>query len=195
MKGAATGMRGAMKARGAVLSKCAVVAVALAVGLTASGCGKTITGTPQPAGGGGGGINTNFDKLLRECNVVQNDEIVKATGAQDANSSFNGAVCMWLLDGTPSGDGMVTLNWYEMGSLSNEKATNAKLGYTTNDINVQGRRSLEIHRPNDPDSCGVEAPAADTGVIGWWVNYHPGGHPDPCAAASKLVSLTLNLSR
>jgi Protein of unknown function (DUF3558) len=183
------GMTGARKARAAI-----VATVVLAAGLTAAGCGKTITGHPQPAGSGGG-LNTNFDKLLRECNVVQNSEIVKATGAQDANTSFNGAVCMWLLDGTPSGDGMVTLNWYEMGSLSNEKATNAKLGYSTNDINVQGRRSLEIHRPNDPDSCGVEAPAADTGVIGWWVNYHPGSHPDPCAAASKLVSLTLNLSR
>lgn len=195
MKGAATGMRGAIKARGAVLCKCAAVAAALTFALTASGCGKTITGHAQPAGNGGGGINTNFDKLLRECTVVQNDQIVKTTGAQDATSSFNGAVCMWQLSGTPSGDGMATLNWYEMGSLTNEKATNAKLGYPTTDINVQGRRSLEIHRPNDPDACGVEAPAADTGVIGWWVNYHPGGHPDPCAAASKLVALTLNLSR
>jgi len=179
-----------MKARAVI-----VATMALTVGLSVGGCGKTISGSAQPAGGGGGSINTNFDKLLRECEVVKQDDIVKATGAQDASGSFNGAVCMWILEGTPGGDGMATLNWYEMGSLTNEKANNDKLGYATTNINVQGRRSLEIHRPNDPNSCGVESPAADTGVVGWWVNYLPGAHPDPCAAASKLVDLTLNLAR
>jgi hypothetical protein len=178
-----------MKAR-AVL----VATLALATALSLGGCGKTISGTAEPAGGGGG-INTNFDKLLRECDVVKQDQIAKATGAQDATSSFNGAVCMWILDGAPSGDAMATLNWYEMGSLTNEKANNDKLGYQSTNVNVQGRRALEIHRPNDPDSCGVEAPAADTGIIGWWINYHPGAHPDPCGAVITLVGLTLNLAR
>ncbi len=171
-----------------------VATLAAAVGIFVGGCGKTISGTAEPAGAGGG-VNTNFDKLLRECKVVQDDQIVKATGAQSTTDSFNGAVCMWDLNGAPGGDAMATLNWYEMGSLTNEKTTNDKLGYSTTNINVQGRRSLEIRRPNDPDSCGVEAPAADTGVIGWWINYHAGAHPDPCAAASKLVGLTLDLAR
>lgn len=178
-----------MKARAVV-----VATIALAVGVSVGGCGKTISGTAEPAGGSGG-INTKFDKLLRECDVVKNSDIVQTTGAQDATSSFNGAVCMWNLDGTPSGDGMVTLNWYEMGSLTNEKTTNDKLGYSTSDVSVQGRRSLQIRRPNDADSCGVMTPASDTGIVGWWVNYHPGGHPDPCTAAQKLVALTVNLDR
>ncbi|MFF3569693.1 DUF3558 domain-containing protein [Nocardia jiangxiensis] len=178
-----------MKARSVLVATLAVV-----VGVSVGGCGKTVSGTAQPAGGGGG-INTNFDKLLRECDVVKKDDIVKTTGAQDAQGSFNGAVCMWSLAGTPSGDGMVTLNWYEMGSLTNEKTTNDKLGYSSTNVNVQGRRSLQIHRPNDNDSCGVMTPAADTGIVGWWVNYHPGGHGDPCTAAQKLVELTVNLAR
>ncbi|WP_067673426.1 DUF3558 domain-containing protein [Nocardia miyunensis] len=178
-----------MKARSVV-----VAALAVVVGVSVGGCGKTISGTAQPAGGGGG-VSTNFDKLLRECDVVKNDDIVKTTGAQQATGSFNGAVCMWNLGGTPSGDGMVTLNWYEMGSLTNEKTTNDKLGYTSTNVNVQGRRSLQIRRPNDADACGVMTPAADTGIVGWWVNYHPGGHTDPCAAAQKLVELTVNLAR
>ncbi|MBO0854073.1 MAG: DUF3558 domain-containing protein [Nocardia sp.] len=174
-------------------SRAVVAVVALTVALTAGGCGRTVSGTALPAGGSSG-VNTNFDKLLRECDVVKQDDIVKSTGAQDASGTFNGAVCMWALTGT-SGAGMATLNWYEMGSLPNEKINNDRLGYTTTDVTVQGRRSLQIHRPNDADSCGVMAPAADTGIVGWWVNYHPGGHPDPCAAAQKLVELTLNLAR
>ncbi|WP_051499071.1 DUF3558 domain-containing protein [Nocardia sp. BMG51109] len=173
----------------------AVCAAAVAVAATMSGCGRTVSGTAQPAGGGSS-VNMNFDKLLRECEVVKEDDIAKATGAQSTNSAFNGAVCMWDLLGTPGGDGMATLNWYEMGSLPNEKQNNQRLGYTTVDINVQGRRALQVHRPNDPDSCGVMAPAADTGVIGWWVNYRAGsGHPDPCEGAQKLAELTLNLAR
>ncbi|MFG3520168.1 DUF3558 domain-containing protein [Nocardia nova] len=170
-----------------------IAVLALAVGLTVGGCGRTVSGTALPAGSGG--VNMNFDKLLRECEVVKQEDIAKATGAQDAQGSFNGAVCMWDLSGTPGGDGMATLNWYEMGSLPNEKANNDRLGYTTTDVNVQGRRSLQVQRPGDPDSCGVMAPAADTGIIGWWVNYRPGGHPDPCAGAKKLAELTLNLAR
>lgn len=170
-----------------------VALLTLVVGVTLGGCGRTVSGTALPAGSGGG-VNMNFDKLLRECEVVKTEDIAKSTGAQDATGSFNGAVCMWDLSGTP-GDGMATLNWYEMGSLPNEKANNDRLGYVTKDVNVQGRRSLQVQRPGDPDACGVMAPAADTGIIGWWLNYRPGGHPDPCDAAKKLAELTLNLAR
>lgn len=173
----------------------ALVAALIAAGLVAGGCGHTVPGTALPAGRSGG-VNTNFDKLLRECEVVSRDDIAKVTEAVSADSSFNGAVCMWNLSGAPGGDGMATLNWYEMGSIANEKSNNDRLGYITSEVAVQGRRSLQVRRPGDPDSCGVLAPAADTGIIGWWVNYRPGGtHPDPCPAAAKLVDLTLNLAR
>ncbi|MEV6767699.1 DUF3558 domain-containing protein [Nocardia sp. NPDC051030] len=178
----------------------AVLFAALALTAAAGGCGKTVNGTALPVGGTTGGnskINTNFDKLLRECEVVSVDDIGKTVGEGTyVGPSFNGAVCMWDLDGGTAGSGMVTLSWYELGSLTNEKQNNDRLGYVTNDITVQGRRSLETHRPNDNDSCGVSAPAADTGIVGWWVNYRAGStHPDPCEAARKLVELTLNLAR
>jgi hypothetical protein len=172
--------------------------VLLVAAFGASGCGRTVSGSAYPAGSGPGDtVNTKFDKLLRECEVVSLEDVAKAVGEGSfAQQSFYGAVCMWDLQSAPGGNAMVTLNWYEMGTLNNEKTNNDKLGYITNNITVAGRRALETHRPNDPDSCGVSASAADQGVIGFWVNYRPGSsHPDPCAAAQKLVELTLNLAR
>lgn len=192
-------MRGGSRTR---IARCGTALAVLALTAAVGGCGKTVPGTALPAGGtsGDGGtskINTNFDKLLRECSIVAQDDIAKAAGdGMIAMPSFNGAVCMWELSGGTAGSGMVTLNWYELGSLANEKTNNDRLGYVTNDIAVQGRRSLETHRPNDADSCGVSAPAADTGIVGWWINYRAGSaHPDPCEGARKLVELTLNLAR
>ncbi|MGN2635757.1 DUF3558 domain-containing protein [Nocardia takedensis] len=169
--------------------------VLLAGGL--AGCGSTIQGEAVPLGEGGqGGINTKFDKLLRECDVVTPDKIAETAGGEGSYvaDSFFGAVCMWDLEGAATG--MITLNWYENGSLRNERLNNDKLGYSTNSISVQGALALEVRRPNDPDSCGVSASAADTGVVGWWINYRAGSpHPDPCAAAKTLVEITLNLAR
>ncbi|MFD4428309.1 DUF3558 domain-containing protein [Nocardia sp. NPDC058497] len=175
----------------------ATAALLLTAGL--AGCAEKVQGNAQPLGGGGGGeaINTDFDKLLRECDVVAVDKIGEIVGnATYVNGSFSGAVCMWEIEDAPGGGAMATLNWYEMGTLNNEKTTNDKLGYLTGDITVQGRRALQVRRPGDNDSCGVTAPAADVGVVGWWINYKPGSaHPDPCAAAQKLVELTLDLAR
>jgi hypothetical protein len=176
-----------------------VAAAALMLTLALAGCGQKIEGSAQPLGKGGGGesINTDFDKLLRECEVVAADKIGEIVGnATYVNASFSGAVCMWEIDDAPGGAAMASLNWYEMGTLNNEKATNDKLGYLSGDITVQGRRALQVRRPGDNDSCGVTAPAADVGVVGWWINYRPGSaHPDPCVGAQKLVELTLDLAR
>jgi len=161
---------------------------AVVVAASVAGCGRTIEGTAHPVGGSQS-VNTDFDKLLRECEVVSIDEISETVGASSITPSFNGAICMWDFS-----RGMVTLNWYEMGTLANEKSNNERLGYSSEPVMVQGRQALQVHRPNDPHSCGVTASAADTGVIGWWVNYQPGGHKDPCEGAKKLVELTLNLA-
>ncbi|MFD4355023.1 DUF3558 domain-containing protein [Nocardia sp. NPDC058518] len=176
-----------------------IAVAALMLTLALAGCGQKIEGTAQPLGQGGGGesINTDFDKLLRECEVVAPDKIGEIVGnAKIVGASFSGAVCMWDVEDAPGGGAMVSLNWYEMGTLNNEKTTNDKLGYLSGDITVQGRRALQVRRPGDNDSCGVTAPAADVGVVGWWINYRPGSaHPDPCAGAQKLVELTLDLAR
>ncbi|WP_280396635.1 DUF3558 domain-containing protein [Nocardia carnea] len=170
-----------------------VVAVLLAA-ILGAGCGSTVDGTALPAGGtAGGAVNTEIDKLLRECDVITEQQIIDALGGNTfIRDSFFGAVCMWDIGG---GAGMLTLNWYENGSLRNEQATNDKLGYTTTKTTVQGTIALEVRRPNDPNSCGMTASAADSGVIGWWVNSSPGATADPCAAAKKLLELTLNIAR
>ncbi|WP_155240843.1 hypothetical protein [Nocardia seriolae] len=68
-------------------SRTALALTVLALTVTLAGCGKTVPGTALPAGGtaGTGGttrINTNFDKLLRECTVVAIDDIGKSVGDQ-----------------------------------------------------------------------------------------------------------------
>ncbi|MFR9753271.1 DUF3558 domain-containing protein [Nocardia sp. 004] len=174
----------------------AVVVAAAVVALSAGGCGNVIPGSAQPMGGSRP-IDTRLDKLLRECEILSPGQIGKAIGeGVQVRDSFFGAVCMWDLIGAPGGNAMATLNWYENGTLSNEKQTNNKLGYLTTNITVQSVLALQIRRPDDPDSCGVTASAPDNGVIGWWINYRPGSaHPDPCGAATKLMEMTLNLAR
>ncbi|WP_063053052.1 DUF3558 domain-containing protein [Nocardia arthritidis] len=171
-------------------------AAAVVLALSAVGCGQVISGTAQPVGASQP-VNTRLDKLLRECEILSHDQIGEAIGGGvQVSDSFFGAVCMWDLIGAPGGNGMATLNWYENGTLSNEKQTNNKLGYETTNITIQSSLALQIRRPKDPDSCGVTASAPDNGVIGWWINYRPGsGHPDPCDAAKKLMEMTLNLAR
>lgn len=177
-------------ARGRRIRTLAASAAVLVVAVLGVGCGSTVDGTALPVGGGESVDTAQIDKLLRECEVVTEQQIVDALGGNTyISDSFFGAVCMWDIGG---GSGMLTLNWYEHGSLRNEQATNDKLGYTTTKTTVQGTIALEVRRPNDPKSCGMTASAADSGVIGWWVNA---GTPDPCAAAKKLLELTLNIAR
>lgn len=180
------------RARGRIRTLTAAVAI-LVAGVGGAGCGGTVAGTALPVGGGESVDTAQIDKLLRECEVVTEQQIIDALGGNTyISDSFFGAVCMWDIGG---GSGMLTLNWYENGSLRNEQETNDKLGYTSTKTTVQGTIALQVRRPNDPNSCGMTATAADSGVIGWWVNSAPGATADPCAAAKKLLELTLNIAR
>ena len=183
-----------------------IAATVLAV-LALSGCAKSIDGQPYPAGGAPAASSTGnyvpdgdkpgreFRNLLRECDTVTNEEIAKATGEEDVERIFFGAICRWDLTGS-QGTAKVTFNWFENGSLEVERATLTKLKYLMTDVMVQGRRGIQEQRPDDPDSCGVTAGAPDSGILGWWVQYRPGSpHPDPCAAALKLAELSLNVAR
>ncbi|NUS94739.1 MAG: DUF3558 domain-containing protein [Nocardia sp.] len=163
--------------------------------LASAGCGSTIEGAPVPVGGSEQ-LDVNFDKLLRECEIVDRVTIGETVGGQIATGEFNGAVCMWLVADAPGGNALVSLNWYENGTLSNEKATYSELGYTSQITEVESSQALAIRRPGDADSCGITASAPDSGVVGWWVNYHPGSaHLDPCGPVKQLMTLTLNRAR
>ena len=188
-----------------MIAKRALFAVALsAIALT--GCSQTTDGKAYPAGGAptstsqayvaeGDQPGRQFRNLLTECDTVTDEEIAKAVGGEDISRIFFGAICRWDVTGS-SGSIKVTFNWFENGSLEVERSTLDKLKYIVTETNIQGRRALQEQRPNDPDSCGVTAGAPDSGIIGWWVQYVPGfPHGDPCAAATKLTELTLNLAR
>ncbi len=170
-----------------------VLVAATAAAAMLAGCGNTITGTPSPAGSVG--TNEKFRNLLTECDAVNDQQIADAVGGNSIERGFFGAICRWDVGG-PIGNVKVTFNWFESGSLDVERTTLEKLKYSTKDVTIEGRRAIQAQPPNDPDSCGVTAGAPDQGIIGWWVQYRPGSsHPDPCAAATKLAELTLNLSR
>lgn len=158
-----------------------------------TGCSRTIEGTAVPVGAAG--EHGEFRNLLTECDAVSDAQIADVVGADAIDRSFFGAICRWDANG-PSGRIKIVFNWFETGSLEVERQTNTQLGYGVEDILIQGRKAILLHRPGDGDSCGISAGAPDQGVIGWWVHYRPGSpHPDPCDAVRKLAELTLSLSR
>ncbi|WP_072805600.1 DUF3558 domain-containing protein [Rhodococcoides yunnanense] len=169
------------------------VLAAVSVALVA-GCSTAVQGTPTAATFDGSG-DPNLRNLLTECDAVADDQIAETVGGDAIARGFFGAICRWDVAG-PNGIVKVTFNWFENGSLDVERATNEKMMYSVEDVTVQGRKAIRSRPPNDPASCGVTAGSPDTGVVGWWVQYLPGsGYPDPCAAASTLMDLTINLSR
>ncbi|SNT51615.1 DUF3558 domain-containing protein [Rhodococcoides kyotonense] len=169
------------------------VLVAVSV-LLLAGCSTTVQGTPTAATFDGSG-DQNFRNLLTECDAVADDTIADTVGGDAIARGFFGAICRWDVAG-PNGIVKVSFNWFENGSLDVEKETNQKLMYSVADVTVQGRKAIRSQPPNDPGSCGVSAGSPDSGVVGWWVQYLPGsGHPDPCAAATTLMDLTINLAR
>lgn len=169
-----------------------VVALGVAL-LMVAGCARSIEGRAVPQGAGGGpGLSAEFTKLLTECDAVADDKIAETVGAAAVYRGFFGAICRWEGD-SPAGVVKVTFNWFETGSLDHERNAGEELGYSVENTTVEGRRALQMRRPNDPLSCGVSAGAATTGIFGWWVQYATGG-ADPCEAAATLARLTLNLS-
>lgn len=179
-------------ARAAVAAAC--------VGLMAAGCGSTIEGTPQPEGAykpegayrGEAGDIGEFTRLLEECNALTDEKIAEVVGADAIVRGFFGAICRWDAVGA-TGSTRVTFNWFETGSLETERTVSEELGYEVSNISIEGRRALQVRRPADPGSCNVTAGSPSGGVFGWWVQYGAAGG-DPCAAATTLAELTLDLS-
>ncbi|WP_430333812.1 DUF3558 domain-containing protein [Rhodococcus sp. ACT016] len=170
------------------------IPAAAVVGVLAlSGCGATVGGTPVPEGATAPGSSSAYAALLTECDAVEPEQIADAVGGGAIERGFFGAICRWSVDG-PAGPTRVTFNWFETGTLDVERETSQRLGYAVEDTTVDGRRAVLSRPPGDPGACGIAAGSPVSGVIGWWVQYRSGGHPDPCEAAATLVKLTLHLS-
>ncbi|EOM75576.1 DUF3558 domain-containing protein [Rhodococcus rhodnii] len=183
-----------MTGRGAVIGRSGVTrrwaAVAAAVGVVASGCGTTVPGTPVAEGGGAD--LSGFTDLLRECDVVADPDIAATVGADAIVRDFFGAICRWSAVGA-GGLVKITFDWFETGSLDTEEQTARRLGYAVEQTTIEGRRAIVVTRPGDPGSCGTTLGAPSAGVVGWWVQY-PSGGGDPCAAATRLAELTVDVA-
>lgn len=165
--------------------------IAVSVALLA-GCSTSVSGTPMAAGSYGGSKGEDFANVLQECEAVTDEQIAGVVAADAIARGFFGAICRWDGIGS-SGPIKVTFNWFETGSLGNERTAFESLGYAVEKIETKGGGGYLVRQPNDPRSCGVTAGAPNGGVFGWWVR-EPEGGPDPCAAATKLAELTLNIS-
>ena len=160
--------------------------------LVITGCGRQIEGTAVPEGTFAGGQDIP-DDVLRECELVDPEQIAAAVGSDAVGQGFFGAICRW--DGAgPSGVVRIGFNWFENGSLGVERETNERLGYTVSEVTLGGRSALQMVQPDNPSSCGTAGGAPSRGVIGWWVHYPFGSSTDACQAASKLLELSFNRS-
>ncbi|WP_024796104.1 DUF3558 domain-containing protein [Tomitella biformata] len=160
-------------------------ALALAMLPLVAGC-VSASPTPDVNETAGPAHPRDFAKLLRECQVVEPLELADITGVPDLASTFSGAICRW---NSTDGSAMVTLNWFEHGSMRVEKDTAERLGYEVENEKLGGSVVYVERDPNDQSSCGVTARASDQGIIGWWVQ---GSVADPCQAALDLAALSLN---
>lgn len=172
-----------MTGRKAAVSAVAALALALPLSLLA-GCASTQSDDTEVDAGSADG--KDFAKLFRECQVVESEQLADITGIPDLQSTFTGAICRWS---NANDSAMVTLNWFEHGSMRVEKDTAQRLGYEVENQKVHGSVVYVERVPDDPSSCGVTARASDQGVIGWWVQ---GSVTDPCQAALDLADLSIN---
>ncbi|NDK88456.1 DUF3558 domain-containing protein [Gordonia desulfuricans] len=171
----------------------AILAVIVAV---LAGCARDVDGDAVAVGQGGqntsGNVDTDqYDQLTLECQILSDAQIAKAVGGTSASSTFNGAICRWIVDGPVAAN--VTFNWFEWGNLNVEKDTGKKLGYVTENVKVVGQAAFTQRDPRRPNVCGVTTRAPSRGVFTFWVEPIGGSaSADPCAAPTKLMELVLN---
>lgn len=169
------------------------LSLVLALSSVLAGCSTTVSGSPTAESFERTG--SEFTDLLTECDAVTDETIAEIVGGDAIARGFFGAICRWDVAG-PDGIVKVTFNWFENGSLDAEREANDRLGYTIEDITVQGSRALRIAQPDDPAACGVTAGSPDSGVVGWWVQYEPvSPTSNPCEAATALMERTIDRSR
>ncbi|GED99773.1 hypothetical protein nbrc107696_02200 [Gordonia spumicola] len=169
-----------------------LAAFALAVVLGVASC--TVDGTPvrqgRDVGTDTGHVDTDkFEKLLAECEILPATQIAKAVGGSIASPGFFGANCRWVVTTPAVVD--VTFNWFEWGDFNHEKDTAKRLGFTTDNIQVQSSAAFTARDPKRPAVCGVTAKAPMGGIYTWWVEPSTASAGDACAAPIKLMELIL----
>ncbi|MCK0438502.1 DUF3558 domain-containing protein [Gordonia alkaliphila] len=175
------------------LRRAVAVTTAFVVLGTTAACTTVVDGDAQRVGAEAaqkGQVDTSdFEGLLTECQILPAADIAEAVGGGSAERGFNGAICRWVVVGGGVTD--VTLAWYEWGDFNLEKQTAQRLGFTTENIQVNSLAGFTQRDPTRPQVCGVTAKSPGRGTLTWWVEPHAAG-PDACASAIALMELVLN---
>ncbi|GAB2666980.1 DUF3558 domain-containing protein [Gordonia jinhuaensis] len=167
----------------------AIAALPAAAMIALAGCSQEISGTATTPGSSGNVDTDKYDRLLLECQVVPAQQIATIVGGVTAQTTFNGAICRWLVSGDVTAD--VTLTWFEWGTMEVEKRTSQRLGYTTDNVTIAGAAAFTQRDPKRPGVCGVTANSPSRGIISWWVEPRGAAPADPCQAPTKLMELML----
>ncbi len=150
------------------------------------GSGGRVTAGPQK-----GDVDTSqFEGLLTECQIVPEADIARAVGGGYADRGFNGAICRWVV--TSPGVIDVTLAWYEWGDFNLEKRTAQRLGFETENIQVNSVAAFTMRDPARPAVCGVTAKSPGRGTITWWAEPKSEPVGDPCAGPIKLMEMVIS---
>lgn len=171
-----------------------IVAALLAALLLLAGCARTIDGQAVRIGAAddqqSGHVDTDqFERLLLECDVLPPEAIAEAVGGGFPRREFVGAICRWRVAGT-GGPTMVTLNWFEWGTLAAERRAAEAAGYETENVKLGAQTGFLQRDPERPAVCGATAKAPGRGIYSVWVEPS-GSVADPCAAPTELIELLL----
>lgn len=163
---------------------------ALLVGAGCSGADAPDGERPTAAPNRGDVDTSQFEGLLTECQIVPETQIAKAVGGGYAEPDFNGAICRWVV--TSPGVTDVTLAWYEWGDFNLEKRTAQRLGFETENIQVNSVAAFTMRDPARPAVCGVTAKSPGRGTLTWWAEPKSAPPGDPCAGPIALMEMVIS---
>ena len=154
-----------------------------------AGCTTTVDGTARPVQSPGPDASRSYGYVDDRCGLLHDETVAETVGAEHVVRPYSGAGCQYVLmrDDTAID---ATFAWFETGSLDRERTLAADRGATITDTDVERHQAFLARRDITGAACSATA-AAEPGVLSWWVQFRNRAAGDPCAAAEKLLSATL----
>lgn len=132
-----------------------------------------------------------------ECGSVSDTELQQAVGLSAFTSVFRNSVgCLWEDGAAGMGGPVESFSWYRGSPIGREMAGSGLIGRTPDQIEVAGHHGFrgQMHQPGG-DICEISIQYGDD-FFEWSISYGDQTPPtDSCAAAMKLVNLTMSRTK